>query len=277
MERKKPLTPVCFYTSCALSLAGMILRTVCMLTEYDASLGYFDSGVLPTISSILYYIAALAAILTVLPVSKDEFRAELCTPHRAPFAYVMGLVLALFTVFTLITSYAVLFTGEGGMRTALTLMGLAAASYFMLSASHHGRFRDGLVWLSFLPIVWCLLAVAVTYSDPYVAMNSPLKLDLQLGLLGFMLILTSEIRYRLGKAHPRGAVVLTSMGVFFSLNAGLPILLSAPRIGDTLYPLCAGVLLFAGIYGGYMLFCYTHALDCTDKATAVTEASDPED
>ncbi len=275
MERKMFLPRLCFFTSTGLGVIGAALHTVCMLTQYEASLGYFKDGVLPLLLSILYSIAIPVTVVMALLIPKGTLGRELRAPHRAPIAYVLGLILAAFTVFSLITSYSVLFTKAGGMRTALTLCGLLAATYFVLSASRHGTFRGGLIWLGFLPIAWCLLAIAVTYSDPYVPMNSPLKASIQMGLLGFMLIMTAEMRYRLGKPLPRGAVALTGIGVFLTLTAGLPILLATPRIGDPLYPLCAGVLLFAGIYGGFMLYAYTHtpadappALDTAEPAVA---------
>ncbi len=270
MERKKILPRLCFLLSVALTLCGAILRTVCMLTWYDAALGFFNAGVLPTLASILYYIAIVATIVSALLIPKGTLDGELRTPHRAPVAYGMGLALVAYTVLSLITSYATLFTAGGWVKTALTLCALLSATYFILSATRHGRFRDGLIWLGFLPVVWSLLAIAVTYSDPYVSMNSPLKLSLQMGLIGFMLIMTAELRYRLGRPLPRGAAALTGIGTFLSLNAGLPILAATAKIGDPLYPLCAGVLLIAGLYGGYMLFCYT----CRPVSEEISDADD---
>ncbi len=275
MDRKQILPRLCFLISVALTLVGMILRTICMLTQYDAALGYFNAGVLPTTSSILYYIAIAITVVLALLIPKDALGGELCTPHRAPVAYVTGLVFAAFTVLSLMTSYATLFVPGGWLTTALTLSALLAATYFILSASRHGKFRDGLIWLGYLPIIWGLLAIAVTYADPYVAMNSPLKTSLQMGLLGFMLIMIAELRYRLGKALPRGAVAITGIGMFLTCNAGLPILAAMSQIGDPLYPLCAGVLLFTGLYGGYMLFCYTHRpTTCPHVNAEVEEPSD---
>ncbi len=273
MDRKRILPRLCFLMAVVLTVLGVALRTVCMFTHYDAALGYFDRGVLPTIGSILYYIAILAAAIGALLIPRGALSGDCLTPHRAPFAYATGLGFAAYAVLSLITAYATLFTAGGWMTTALTLSALLAATYFLLSASHHGQFRDGLLWLSFLPIVWCLLAIAVTYSDPYMPMNSPIKLSLQMGLLGFMLIMTSEIRYRLGRALPRGAVALTSIGVYLALNAALPLVVAGVKITDPLYRLCAGVLLVAGVYGGYMLFCYTHC-PVDARADDESDASD---
>ncbi len=257
MDRTRLIPRLCFLTSMALTLVGVTLRILCMLTQFDATIGYFDKGVLPTIGSALYFVAVVAAVVMVLLIPKDALGTDLHTPHRAPFAYAMGFVLVSFTVLSFIASYATLFTAGGLMKTLMTLSAILAATYFLLTAGRHGRYRDGLIWMGFLPFVWAMSAIAVTYADPFVAMNSPIKISLQMGLLGFMLIMLSELRFRLGKASPRSAVALTSIGTFCAINASLPILVASPVINDPLYLLCAGVLLMVGIYGGYMLFCYT--------------------
>ncbi len=273
MDRKRLAPRLCFLVSAALTLCGVILRTVCMLTQYDADLGYFEIGPLPTVSRILYYVVIVAATVTALLIPKDALGGELRTPYRAPFAYVTGIILVAFAVLAFLTSYAVLFTSKGLLKTVLTLSAIFASGYFILSGNRHGRFRDGLTALGFVPLAWSMVAVAVTYSDPYVAMNSPVKLSLQMGLLGFMFILISELRYRLGRALPRGGIALTAIGFFCAVNAAVPLLAAGSMIRDPLYLLCAGVLLAAGLYGGYMLFSYTfHA---TEAPAREPDGEDP--
>ena len=112
---------------------------------------------------------------------------------------------------------------------------------------------------------------ANTYADPYVTMNSPIKVSLQMGLLGFMLILVAELGCRLGRPVSRKVIAMTAIGTYTALMASLPILAAASVSPSLLYTICAGVLLVVAVYGGYMLFCYT----CTSaKETCTAEMSD---
>ncbi len=256
MDRYR-LPRIGFFFAVALTFIGVVLRSVCMLTQFDTAVGAFTRGVLPTISTGLYFAAVIGMSVLAFLIPKNSMSKELLAPHRTPFAVVLGFALVAFTVLSIVTSYNELFASGGMMRMILTLSALLAATYFFLSAGRYGRYRDSLIWAGFLPFIWCMCAVATTYSDPSVAINSPIKVSIQMGLLGFMLIMLSELRYRLGKAAPRGAVALTGIGVFCALNAAIPILIGTVIVNHMLYTLCAALLLVAGVYGGYMLYCYT--------------------
>ncbi len=274
---RKHLPRLCFWLSVGLTLIGAALRTVCMLTQFDASIGYFEIGVLPTLTRILYAVAVAAAAIPALLIPKGTLGGELRTPYRAPFSLAVGISLVAFTILSFITSYEVLFTKAGLVRTILTLSALLAATYFFLSAGRHGRFRDGLIWSGFLPYIWTMAAIAVTYSDATVAMNSPIKTSLHLGLLGFMLILLSELRFRLDKPAPRAAIALTGIGMFTTINAAVPIVAGISVVNHRTFSLCAGVLLFVGLYAGYMLYCYTFRLVAADACEDIAAADTPDE
>ena len=274
MERKH-LSRLYFLLTAGISLVGLALRVICMLTRYDAAVGYFDKGFLSTASYVLYFVAVIAAIFGAIFLPKDSVDPTLRTPHRAPFAYAVGLVLTVFavwyTVAALLSSPSALLEAEGLTDLLLIISALAAIAYFPLTAQRHGTYRDSLVFAGFLPLLWCMATIAVTYSDPYVTMNSPIKVSLQMGLLGSMLILVAELGCRLGKPVSRKAIAMTAIGTYTALMASLPILAAASVSPALLYTLCAGVLLAVAVYGGYMLFCYT----CTSaKETCTAETSD---
>ena len=270
MERKH-LSRLYFLLTAGISLVGLALRVICMLTRYDAAVGYFDKGFLSTASYVLYFVAVIAAIFGAIFLPKDRVDPTLRTPHRAPFAYAVGLALAVFAILygasALLSSPARLEI----MDLALIVSALAAIVYFPLTAQQHGTYRDSLVFAGFLPLLWCMAAIAITYADPYVTMNSPIKVSLQMGLLGFMLILVAELGCRLGKPVSRKAIAMTAIGTYTSLLASLPLLVAASVSPALLYTLCAGVLLAASVYGGYMLFCYTYA---PAKEACTAETSD---
>ncbi len=256
MDRTRTIPRILFLTITALSLIGAGLRTVCMLTQFDSAIGYFDPALSVTLADLLYFIAAATAILAPCFIRRDTLPSLLCVRFRVAPALLLGVSLAGFTVVAFITCFP---TRATDLMTIATVLGLLASTYFLVSAGRSGRYPDWLSLIGFLPVFWCLAAIADTYADPFTAMNSPVKLTLHLGLIGFLLILLAELRFRLGKPAPRVALCFLSLGLFFTLNGSLPILIAtgAGILHNTLHLLYAAVLLCGGLYGGYMLYSYT--------------------
>lgn len=294
MDRTRTMPRICFMVTAALTLAGVILRSVCQLTQFDAAVGYFNEGILSTRSNALYFAAVLLITVGACFIPKSSLPTELRMRLRLPVALLVGLSLAAFTVASFVLYFPAI-TSEDPRVTAITpapiVLGLPASLYFIISGKRDGRYPDGLSAAGFLPILWCVAAVAETYSDKFTTMNSPVKLGLQMGFLGFMLLLLAELRFRLGKAMPRAAVAFFGIGSFLCLVGSVPVLLgTGARILDNkFHMLYAIVLLCAGLYGLYTLFCFTFFParhpdgghhdgghhDGTGEAVAPDETADP--
>ncbi len=255
MDRFRVMPRLCFLLTAALTLVGVALRSVCMLTQFDSEVGYFNNGLLPTMSNVLYFAAVAVAVLGAAQIPKRSLCRSLDTRFRLPAAFLWGVALAAFTVAAALLCY-----GErtNDFMAVPMVLALPASAYFFVSADRGGRYPDWLSLLGFLPVFWCVSAAWETYTDQFTAMNSPIKVGLQMGFIGLALILISELRFRLGKPLPRCAVAFMSIGVFFSLNAAAPILLGtgARILDNVLHLLYAIVLLCGGLYGLYTLFQY---------------------
>lgn len=256
MDRTRTMPRLSLILTAVLTLSGATLRSVCMLTQFDAKVGYFNRGPLPTLSNILYFVAILVAMIGAALIQKGSLPEKLDTRLRLPASFLWGISLVAFTVGTLLLCLA---ERTGNMVLAPIALGLPASAYFFVSADRSGRYPDWLSLLGFLPVLWCIAAVGETYVDQFTAMNSPIKVGLQMGFIGLALILISELRFRLGKPLPRAAVALVSIGVFLSLNAAIPVLLAtgAHILDNKLHLFYAIVLLCGGLYGLYTLFQYT--------------------
>ena len=247
------LRRLCGPVTAALILTGVSLRSVCMVACFDTSVGYFNGGFLPALSNILYFLAVAVAIAWAALTPKGLLPAQLRDSGRRPVAYLWGLSLAVFTIGVLAVCYE---NRTNDFLTYPMVLGVLSSLYFFASGNKTGRFSDGIVALGFIPVVWCVCAAWETYTDQFTAMNSPIKVSLQMGFLGLALVLISELRFRLGKALPRLAVALTSIGVFLSLNGGVPVLLGigVGVLTNTLHLFYATVLLCGGLYGAILLF-----------------------
>jgi hypothetical protein len=265
---------VCFILIATLTLAGAALRSVCMLTQFDEAVGYFNKGLPATLSSVLYFIAVIAAIVGASLIPKGALPDKLDTRLRLPAAFLYGAVLAAFTVASFLFCYA-----ERTHDTVLTpiLLGLPASLYFFLSADRSGRYPDWLSLAGFLPVFWAVTAIWETYADQFTTMNSPVKVGLQMGFLGLALLQIAELRFRLGKALPRCAVAFMGIGVFLSLNGAIPVLLGtgAHILDNTLHLFYALVLLCGGLYGLYTLFQYTWFPAEPEENGAEPESAEP--
>ncbi len=256
MDRSRTMPRLSFILTAALTLAGVALRSVCMLTQFDKAVGYFDQGPLPTLSGILYFIAVIAAVTGGILIPKGTLPRRLENRLRLPAAVLYGAVLVAFSIASLLFCY-----GERAHNAVLCpiLLGLPAALYFFLSANRSGRYPDWLSLVGFLPVFWAITAIWETYVDQFTTMNSPVKVGLQMGFVGLALLQIAELRFRLGKALPRCAVALMGVSVFLSLNGSIPVLVGtgAGVLDNTLHLFYAIVLLCGGLYGLCILFRYT--------------------
>lgn len=256
MDKLRTMPRLCFLSTAAVTLIGTALRSVCMLTQFDAEVGYFQSGIPATLSSIFYFLAVALVIITATRVSKHSLAVNLDTRLRLPAAFLWGAALAVFTVGVFLLCYA---DRRNNLLTAPMILGILSSLYFFISGDRSGRYPDWLSLLGFLPVLWCVAAVGETYVDQFTAMNSPIKVGLQLGFLGLALILISELRFRLGKPLPRVAVTFMGIGGYLALCGSVPVLLGtgAMILSNKLHLFYAIVLLCGGLYGLYTLFQYT--------------------
>lgn len=258
MDHRRKLPRLCAMLTAALALVGVALRTVCMLCCYDADIGYFSQGILPTISNALYFVAFLLPVALLMLTPKCSLAAEMHISKRAPIAILLGISLAVFTVISLLICFP---ARKSDVMIPASLLGLLASTYYFVSAGKNGRYPDWLSFLGFLPVFWSIAAVADTYFDRYTTMNSPVKIALQIGFLGFMLIVLAELRFRINKPMPRYSVAFLSVGSYTCLVGSIPLLAAvcAGAVEHLRHTLYAAVLFFAGLYGLYLLLRYTES------------------
>jgi hypothetical protein len=260
MDLNRTAPRLCALITAALTLVAVILRTVAMLTSFDADIGYFDPSAAVTVNHALYFVTAALLVAAALFIPRDALPRELdAVPARLPISVLLGLILTAFTVAAFILCVP---AARSRLVFAPALLGLPTAVYFLLSANRGGRFTDPLGLAGFLPVLWCVSGIAELYFDPFVTMNSPVKVSLQMGLLGFMFIVLFELRFRIGRSLPRVAVIAWGIGSFACLNASVPLLVAtgAGVLDHRLHMLYAAVLLVAGLYGLCLLFGYCFAV-----------------
>lgn len=268
MNRAKFLPRFSFWLTAALTLVGVCLRSIAMLTCFDSEIGYFNNGILPILAEALYPAIILASVAMICLIPKPTLPTELTQPHRLPPSLMTGCVLAAFTFMGLILFFPTLpknptgqQIGDFALRAAPIIIALPASLYYFFTLRRDGRYPDRLSLVGFLPVLWGAACIAETYTDFNTPMNGPVKITLQMGFIGVMLIMVAELRFRLGKPAPRMALALFSIGTFFCLNGSLPLLVAAvtKQCTNPRQIAYAAVLFFVGLYGGYTLLPFTHS------------------
>ncbi|MBQ4111938.1 MAG: hypothetical protein IJD38_03980 [Clostridia bacterium] len=273
MDRSRFAPRLCFMAAAVLTLLGAVIRTVCFLTAYDSSTGYLNPGFLTTLSTWLYFITPAVLIAVALMIPKDTLPSTLNQKLRAPSAILVALGLAAFSAVVLIRFAP----AKGNILLAPALLGIPAALYYGISATRNGRYPDWLSLLGFIPVFWCITAVADLYFDHFVTMNSPVKVSLQVGLMGFMVAMLGELRFRIGRPLPRVASVFFGISGYTCLTAAIPLLVAtgARVLSHPLHLMYAIVLLTAGLYSLYLLFQYTCLplpVESTEAQASATES-----
>jgi hypothetical protein len=258
MEQRINLRRLCLILTAARSLLGVGVRTICMLCCFEADIGYFTPGILPAISNLLYFAAALAPVLCMAFTPKEQMPKTLHADGRAIPAVLLGLVLAGFTLISLLICFP---ARKSDTMIASSMLGLLAATYYFFSIGKDDCFTDWRALLGTLSVFWCIAAVADTYFDTYTTMNSPIKISLQMGFLGFMLMMLGELRFRLNRPMPRYSTIFLSVGSYACLVGSIPLLIAvcAGAYSHLRHTMYAVVLLFAGSYSLFHLFRYTQS------------------
>ncbi len=258
MNRTKTTLYICMIGSAALTLAGVILRTVFMLTAYDADIGYFQVGTAPVVSQLLSILAVLFPAVTCITIPKNQLSTAWDEKVIAFTAPLPAAALVVFGIYRLITcslyqETSVLFYAQG-------LLALLGAAYLALSPVPKINQRSPLLRavLGMCVIFWALTSVADTYFDLFTTMNSPIKVILQFGFLSIALLMIAELRFGLGKAAPRMAVCAHCLALYFGLTGGISTLVASLRYSTvtTDHTIYAIVLTTVGIYAAVRLTAY---------------------
>lgn len=192
-QKKKISVPAFVYAAVALiiTLAAVILRTVSLLSFYDADIGYYKSdAVLPVVMNILCLAGTLFFVSAFFVFRKQELpvtgKENNIFVKCASVAAAVGF--AGYVIITLIDSNL----------TALILLALAgalaSAVYFLMNLKKQPANRDSQMYAGIGIIVFGIYSLAKSYFDMNVQMNSPNKTALHLACLATLVFFVNEFR-----------------------------------------------------------------------------------
>ncbi len=181
----------------SVTLLCAVLRTLSILFFFDKDIGYYQTGAaLPIIFEALTVISIIAAAVFTLvkPISVSSNAAS-----DAPYVKYLALLPAAgFAVFTVIYAKGILNsldTFSFTWQIALMLISsIGACIFFVLTAFTKSRANVAYVLTGCTAVIWLVTALAGSYFDSFVQMNSPNKIIFIFGALGGMLLVVNEMR-----------------------------------------------------------------------------------
>ena len=286
MNRSCASMRICYIGTLALALLATVLRTVALFCCFDAHVGYFQSGILPTMCQSLCVLAFLFPLVCAFVMRKTDvagMKAQMQPTAARP------LITAILPMAVLITAsilMLVLYVRGTESTTVSTHKMLLYLFVLGMISSLFCAARCGLkpgtvitVLLGMVLLAWGILAIGYTYFDPFTPMNSPVKISIQFGILSVLLATTSNLRALLGKYAPRSGMFFHSLAVFFCFNASLPTMIAhmAGVRQTTVHFLLASVLFAFAVYEvtqiTRLVGCYdgTEMIEAVESAEAATE------
>ena len=203
--------------SLVVTIAAMLLCTVNLLFFYEKEIGYYQAGsILPVVTNVIIVLGVLFfALFSWFGLRKNPPTYSVRTKSTAGTPYLIIIELLLF-------SASVFFVGVGSsFDIPLALTGILGAVYFLLYDRKWGSAITHFV-CGTAQIVFFALLLVNSYFDIGVQMNAPIKLAFQLGCIGGMLLMLSEIRLFCGYPSPRFSAFSNSCAALFLGVASLP-------------------------------------------------------
>ena len=250
MNASRRLPSVFFIITALLTLAATVCHIVILLTAFDTSVGHYQDTPLSTVLLVIIGIAVAVNVVGAIITQKNALPKAWPANLIGDVATRMPMTLFIFVGIMALAPFAQ--TEGGGMiHVLLFATGILTAIYYALASSRTKKEIAGVVTvLGFAPLAWSILAVADTYLDNKIAMNSPVKIAVQLGLLSMLLLATADLRFRLGKAAPRLALAFHGFATFFCIGGGLPVLIASAVgvLNNPVYAVYAAALFSIGLY-----------------------------
>ena len=206
----------CLWGVVALTIVGIALRTVNMFLFFDYDINYYSAGaVLPVVSAIFFALAAV--VITIVSAGARELPLTADGTEKGIVIKFVSFLSSLSFIFSASgTLGAATFIPVAVLTTALYI----SAVYFLLNLT---RSPLGVQALASVAIIMSLTSfIALSYFDPYIQMNSPIKVHLHLAMLSSMLFITAEARSIIGMIKKRFYIFSLSMAVFFTGIASVP-------------------------------------------------------
>lgn len=245
----------------ASTVVAVILRTCCLLWFYDEDIGYYSKGILPIVLSIFSVLALgffASAIFTVKPTDKLSDGREDNLAIKISSA-ICALVFASFFIVSVMSTSLISDSVVADLLSKISALMMIV--YFAMNLFGKNVNRNAQTVLGFGFVLWAICALAISYFDVYVQLNSPDKVTLHMGLMSAMAFFTVEFRCFVDKINRKVYPFCSACSVFFCALASIPSLFKwvIDGMGEYKYLFYYVVLFALLIYSAARFFSFAFA------------------
>lgn len=204
---------VFFAISVALSVVSALFLTFAVMQEYEAAIGHFSRGAM--FAPAVYVVLAAAFLLGIA----SAFLFKKVTPDTSakagPFPVFCHAVCAFMIVATVV--FDKITAPQAQAQVALPLViayyafSIGAAAALIMYALQGGYRTNASKLLSFCPVIYCAVQTLILYFDKTTAVNSPVKIMIQLAYVALMLMFVCDSGVAVEKENALGKLYMCSL------------------------------------------------------------------
>lgn len=198
----------------AASIAAGVFAVLAYVYEFESPIGHFIFGAVyaPTFQIISAVCAAAAIISSLYFNSKVTIIPPLPTNAAVIFTgAISGAMMIVYSIIDLVDIIGV--SGTSVMLIVRDIIGIPAGLCFIFLALANPKKVFGspaYALFSFLPVIWGAISLLFFYFDSTYALNSPVRISMQLMYVSVMLFLPHDSRFILGR-NKTGSYIFTGL------------------------------------------------------------------
>jgi len=205
--------------------------------EFNANHFKFDATFAPAFKAVTAVSVVIAVVCAVFFNSKIAIKSPPPMNTSVMFSSLLaGAFLIVFSLMDLFGNLGAGSTADSLFSIAKNVMGLPAGACFIACALVPQKkvySRPVFMFLTFAPVIWMIVSLMAFYFSGLYALNSPVKISIQLMYVALMLFFPNDCRFILGRYNARTYIFTGSCAVLFAGIVAFPNVftyLSAPGI-----------------------------------------------
>ncbi len=215
---------------CILSVSVLctVLRIISTLFFFDSDIGYYQAGkILPILS---YAVPIVAVVATIAFCFIPKIRITAIDACDTLYTRVCAILPALgFAAFSVIYILSLVEYSDSQMQIPFSFILCAicsVVSFVFFVLKFLGKQANiAIVICGILTVLWLVLALAQSYFDVFVTMNSPLKTVFHFACLAAMLLILCELRIGIDKTRTKLHLFASSAAIILLPLSAIPSLI----------------------------------------------------
>ena len=222
-----------------LSLVSSVFAVLSYNNEFEFAANHFkfDAPLASAFKVITALSVAVAVVCAVFFNAKVAIKAPPPMNTSVMFTSILaGAFMIMFSLMDFFANHGTATTGSVAFTIAKNILGIPAGICFIacaLTPQKKVYTKPVFMFLTFAPVIWMIVSLMAFYFSDVYALNSPVKISIQLMYVALMLFFPNDCRFILGRFNARTYIFTGSCAVLFTGIVAFPNVftyLSAPGI-----------------------------------------------